>query len=363
VTGSTDNPLAIHVINDRMVVGGVATIIRMLCSGVEQRCGRATIWVNQTDEPLAGAPTQKLIGFGLRGFRKWLTLACALLPGRLLLAVWRDKREGRKPVIHLNTPYLSSAISAVTAARFTSTPLIYTVHANKTHISKTYWAIEMIIFRFAWKVVLELNASRKDYRRNDQSRVLFIPFGVKSENTRRQWRPRAARQFVFVAVNRLDPNRMVDIFIRAFALQMGGNDSLLHLIGNGAAKTELIALSNELGCSDRVRFFDSVAEPAIQDILVHCDCYLTLSAGGDVGMAAKLAAGVGIPVLAYEFDDSDELFYSASTVDRLGEKMQRIREQEQTEIADYAKRSTAALQCNAESMVENYIKLYTKAAK
>lgn len=350
---------SVHLLNDRVVTGGVATIMGVLAKAVSDSGGLVRFWLNSGDAGLVSttAPCAKL-GFGLSGLRKLLTLLCSPLPMGLIMHVLRDRLNGRRPVIHLNTPYLPCAISAVSASVLTGAPLLYTVHANKSHISRMYWGIEQVIYFFASKFILELAASRNDYAKRNAGKVEFIPFGVEAKNAALRWQAFNTEEFTFIAVNRLDPNRMVDVFIKAFSLQRDGNKSRLRIVGDGRSKEELMALVADLGCADRIEFLPTVAESQIQHLLVKCNCFLTLSVGGDVGMAAKIAAGLGMPCLAYEFASSTESFYSATSIESLSRKMAFIASLRLSDLRDYAVNTTAELRTDARSMVESYLAAY-----
>jgi glycosyltransferase involved in cell wall biosynthesis len=353
--------ISLHIVNDRLIVGGVATILRMVAHEARAQGAACTFWVDEANGALE-QETRRL-AWGLAGWRKWLTLACSPLPFRLIMAILRDKGQGRHPVLHLNTPYLSTAMATLSAAFWTRTPLVYTVHANKSHISSLYWKLENIIYRCADRMILELHVSQSDYREMNQRKITFIPFGVRQANVAKKWQARATAPFTFIAVNRMDRNRMVDIFIRAFAGQMTGNDSVLHLVGDGADKTELIALADQLGCGQRVAFYAGIDEISIQDMLVEADCFLTLTANGEVGMAGKLAAGVGIPCLAYEFDRQVPVDYSAVSVEQLSLRMGRIAQASDSDLHAHANKTTAALYSSSEDMVSSYMKTYVEVTK
>ena len=350
---------SVHLLNDRVVTGGVATIMGILSKAISDSGGRVRFWTNSGDASLVSstAPSGKL-GFGLGGVRKLLTLLSSPLPVTLIMHVLRDRLQGRRPVIHVNTPYLPCAISAISASLLTRAPLVYTVHANKSHISRMYWGIEQVIYLFASTFILELAASRHDYGKKIAGKVLFIPFGVEAKNAELRWKPVDVDEFTFVAVNRLEANRMVHVFIKAFSLQKDRNTSRLRIVGDGRSRDELIALAASLGCADRVEFVPGVAEVEVQRLLVKCNCFLTLSASGDVGMAAKIAAGVGMPCLAYEFASTTESFYSATTIESLSEKMARVAGLSLPALQAFAAETTGALRSDAETMAADYLTVY-----
>ena len=77
---------------------------------------------------------------------------------------------------------------------------------------------------------------------------------------------------------------------------------------------------SRLHLDELVVFRPAVAEWAIQDELREADCFVTLTAGGQVGMAGKIAAGVGIPIVALELSESSSDF-AATDEERLAQLM------------------------------------------
>jgi len=359
MTVSNSIKYTVHLLNDRVVTGGVATIMGILSKAIGDNGGQVRLWTNSGNAShVSSTVPYGRLGFGLAGVGKLLTLLCSPIPLALIKQVLRDRLQGRRPVIHLNTPYLPCAISAISASLLTRTPLVYTVHANKSHISGMYWKVEQIIYFFSSTFILELAASRNDYAKKKAGKMIFIPFGVESKNAELRWSAVDAEEFTFIAVNRLDHNRMVDVFIKAFYLQKDRNKSRLRIVGDGQQKEELIALAADLGCAERIEFLPVVEESEIQNLLVKCNCFVTLSAGGDVGMAAKIAAGVGMPCLAYEFASATEDFYSATSVESLSQKMAAVAAMSLADLQAYAVKTTANLRSDAESMAAKYLAAY-----
>lgn len=355
---TTKKPLSIHILNDRMVIGGVSTIIQMLVVNLASQGNRGKVWINEDHGAIQNPAKFNRIGFGLRGYRKILTILLSPFPVGLIAAVMKDKAGNNSPVIHLNTPYIPTAVSAICAALITRTRLIYTVHANKSHISKLHWLVEQLIFLFSSSFVLELRASQFDYRKKNKKTISFIPFGVDSSKVERKWAARGQGPFAFIAINRLDKNRMTDVFIKAFAKRKGNDDSILHIVGDGAEKDALVKLAFDLGAAEKITFSSSISENAIQEVLGHSDCFLTLSARGDVGMTGKLAAGTGIPIIAYEFDSNEECFYSANSVEGLSAKMSVLSGLSSGELIEYAGKTKSLLYSDSRAMMEGYSLIY-----
>jgi glycosyltransferase involved in cell wall biosynthesis len=351
---------SIHIVNDRFVVGGVSTILnilryRLIDYGVKHR-----LWVNEKANSILGHRSLSQIGFGLSGFNKALTILSCLFPATLLVSIVWDKLRGYKTIIHLNTPYFPTSVSAAIAAFATRTPLIYTVHANRSHIGDAYWRFETIIARCCDVLVLELKASFNDYKDfNRNKRIVPIPFGVQKSSISHPWKIRSSSNiFTFVAINRLDKNRMTDIFIRAYAKQHGNGKSALLIVGDGPEKLLLEKTAEKFGVAASVTFMPTVPEKDIQLILGSCHCLLTLSAFGEVGMAGKIAAGMGIPILTYEFDNGSGAVYESRSEDELASKMANIRKLDLASLEDYGGRVKDLLFSDSDLMVDKYVEIY-----
>jgi glycosyltransferase involved in cell wall biosynthesis len=353
----------IYFLNDRFVIGGVATIIMLISSSIRCNDTSSEIWVSEKKQALPATVEINRLGFGLNGCRKFLSLVASFYPRKLIKEIVGKRKTGVEPVIHLNTPYMPTAIAAMVACKLTRTPLVYTVHANRSHIPKLAWVFENIIFPVSGAFIIELRSSVRDYHeRSRKSKVRYVPFGIDPKNAEAKWKGSGTGPFTFVAVNRLDPNRMTDVFMRAFAAMPSSAKARMHIHGDGAAKDELLGLAESLGIRDRVELFPSMKEADIQHVLSRADCFLTLTAGGDVGMTGMLAAGVGIPILAYEFDDLDMTGYTGTSVKSLAEKMEVYLSATRVELEAFARKTSDLLYAESNVMVKKYMEIYREIA-
>lgn len=349
--------LVIH-LNDRLVTGGVATIIILLNNAAKRAGIESRIFLAEKKGSIE--KIDGLIGsfWCLTGMRKWITLASSIFPIKLILLILKYKISNKDPIIHLHTPYLPVAASAIIASLISNTPLVYSVHANLAHIPKFYRFIETFIIKFSSKTILELKASRADYPKLAKSPdTSWIPFGVDKLSISRKWTPSKNKNFTFIAANRLDANRMTSIFIEAFALQHN-DDSVMIIVGDGP---ELISLSNqvlELDVKDFVKFHSSVKENELQHYFNDADCLITLSTFGDVGMTGKIAAGIGMPLLAYEFHGSSQEAYTAHTINELSNKMINIKNNTFDDLIVYGAYINSKLSFDSERMIEKHLSIY-----
>lgn len=347
-------------LNDKLILGGVSTIIKILSAKI---CGNN--WINKVyvaEKNSQSYPADGLIsdGWKLTGFGKLIVLFKCICPLKLISIIKESLRHS-KVVIHLHTPYLPVSIAGFIAAKICGVPLIYTVHANRTHIPKFYKFYEGILIRCVDKIVLELRASYRDYSfLHMNPKMIYIPFGVDEEVSKIQWKPHDGKEFVFVTANRLDPNRMTVKFIKAFIDQKCEKDKLL-IIGDGSEKEYLSKYINDAGATSFIEIIPAVKEQHLQKFFERADCFLTLSASGDVGMAAKIAANMSMPLIAYEFDNVDiEEFYSATSIGALASKMRNIKNMDEPALVKYGAGINKSLAARSDEMTCMYMDLYKK---
>jgi glycosyltransferase involved in cell wall biosynthesis len=296
---------------ERLCLGGVRTIISHLTEAAAAVGASVCIATNVVPDPIYHDNAQVIkLGIGLQGVSKYITLAASLIPLKLLRTIRQARRSRRRVVLHLNSPYPTVSATVLIAKLMLRAPLIYTIHANRTHIPSWAWLIERIIFKFADTVVTELPASVSDLRGirvGRPNRIVNIDFGVSEAVTTRKWIPHERHAFRFVSVARLDKNRYVDRLLIAFSIatrEVLSRPLEFVVIGSGPEHDALQSLVLQRNLEQMVVFLPAMPEWAIQDKLIEADCFVTLAAGGQVGMAGKIAAGVGIPIVALELSES-----------------------------------------------------------
>jgi len=357
--------LKIYFFVDRMKVGGVKTIIYSLISYLARKHYDCVLVVNES--PI-GFHVDKCdvvkVGFGLTRGSKLLTLLSAIFPAGIVALVSMSKRKDNA-VIHLNSPYPTIAIAAIASSLLTRTPLVYTIHANKSHIPTWAWFTERIIFKFARVIIAELMVSVSDVKKlNLDSKLHYIPFGVSLLSTARVWNPTISHQYEFIAVCRLDPNRYVDVFIMSISklVQSGAQQVRLKIIGDGVEKERLNELVFKLGLVGNIEFCVSVPERQIQNELVGSSCFLTISAAGEVGMAGKIAAGICMPCIAYDISGFNS-FYCADTIDGFVSLMKEMIGLNHEEKKEYGKEINRLLYSSDDQMVTAYEQVYREMMK
>lgn len=164
-------------------------------------------------------------------------------------------------------------------------------------------------------------------------------------------------KFVIVYPGSLSRHQGVDVAIRGFALMMDQMpDAVLHIYGEGPAKSELVELSRTLNLNGRVEIRDAIPIERVAEVM----------ASADVGIEPKLANGFGnealstkilefmacrVPVIAsrtmahaHYFDESVITFFTSGDERQLGEAL----------LHHYNHRTDMTSKCRAQEFAAGY---------
>jgi glycosyltransferase involved in cell wall biosynthesis len=122
----------------------------------------------------------------------------------------------------------------------------------------------------------------------------------------------------------------LDIAIRAFAtLKRELPDARFHIYGDGSSKSELMALANELGLNESVKFFDPLGLRGIARVMADADLGVVpkrVDSFGNDAYSTKIMEfmSLGVPIVVsstrvdrYYFDDSIVRFFESGNDDEL----------------------------------------------
>lgn len=353
----SSNIIIIH-LNDRLVVGGVSVIIKILSEAIKNKGWINKIFIANSRNAIYKQNGLIADDWVFSGFGKIKIVMECFFPLKLMREIKNNKKNGQV-IIHLHTPFLPVSISALVSSKVCRVPLIYTVHANNSHIPIIYRIYERLLMLVVDEIVFELKSSLKDYSIiSTFKKNKWIPFGVDKSSANIRWAPNTGESFIFILANRLDPNRMTKKLVEAFINQKEITDRLI-VIGDGPEKNAIQKYVNDSGISGDVEFISTVEEKKLQTYFEKSSCFLTLSASGDVGMAAKIAANMGMPLLSYEFDlrETSDL-YAATTVDDLSTKMRQLKKLDHLLLKEYGENIKKQLGANAGDMIESYMHIY-----
>ncbi|TMG30801.1 MAG: glycosyltransferase family 1 protein [Chloroflexi bacterium] len=131
----------------------------------------------------------------------------------------------------------------------------------------------------------------------DASRVIVLSPGTTVAKSGES--PRKMIDCIFVG--RLLPHKHVDVMLRALALTPNATGLI---IGNGPERDRLVALADELGIDDRVRFESPGSHEAVLDRLRASKLLVLPSTREGFGVAVLEANGCGVPALVVQHPDN-----------------------------------------------------------
>jgi glycosyltransferase involved in cell wall biosynthesis len=120
--------------------------------------------------------------------------------------------------------------------------------------------------------------------------------------------------FVIGKIGRLAQLKGHEDLFKAFAVLLPQEPrSRLLLIGDGALRAKLEALTAQLGLRDKVIFAGLVAPAEVPRFIGIMDCLAHLSQREALSRALPQALAAGKPVIAYDFDGADEICLEGET--------------------------------------------------
>lgn len=199
---------------------------------------------------------------------------------------------------------------------FRGSSLVYTMHANRRHLSSPFFYLTMGSLAPFRVIVTEFEESRDEVRglwAARRARHEYIPLGVDSgrfhargrTGNRDYWRRRLGleeRDLVLVSVARLHTQRRIETFLRALpsvhrgVLGARGRRAVLVLVGDGEKRHDYERLAQRLGIQEQVVFLGS--EEDSPEMYWGADAYFTIAVGRDLGLAAWKAGLCGCPIVA-----------------------------------------------------------------
>lgn len=189
-------------------------------------------------------------------------------------------------------------------------PIVFTPHAWSWlvggNMSRVYLTIERLLASHTDVYVAvgerEATAGKAVLPKGE---MLVVPNGVDTG----YWAPdgplapRSPGRLV-VCVGRLSRQKGQDLAIRALA-QLENRDAILRLLGDGPDQGELIRLASELGVSERVEFWGSVADPDRH--LRAADVVVVPSRWDGMSLALLEAMAVGTAIVATDVAGTEVL--------------------------------------------------------
>jgi glycosyltransferase involved in cell wall biosynthesis len=166
--------------------------------------------------------------------------------------------------------------------------------------ARLYHLLDEAATRITGTTVCYVTEELKDYHchRRASLPTIVIPNGVSPIDRRRLQRPAEFPENAFnlVAVGRLDKVKGFHIAITAAAVNSLPPNLHLHIVGAGPCESELRALAQDLGVSERVHFLGFRRN--VYDFIAHCDALLMPSLHEGLPYTLLEGMALGTPIIA-----------------------------------------------------------------
>jgi 1,2-diacylglycerol 3-alpha-glucosyltransferase len=230
---------------------------------------------------------------------------------------WRTVRDFRPDILHTHG-FFGIGLEALVAARTLQIPLVGTNHWALSGFRqyapfKSEWFIRRAIGYASWYfnhcrfvTAPSLSAIREMEERGFHSRhtVLSNPidtsaFSPISTEARRELKQRLGlTDATVVYAGRLAREKNIAVLIRAVArLREAMPRITLAIAGHGSARTELERLSDSLGIQGNIRFFGTLEQHALADLLRASDVFAIASTSETQSMTLLQAMACGVPAV------------------------------------------------------------------
>jgi glycosyltransferase involved in cell wall biosynthesis len=208
-------------------------------------------------------------------------------------------------IVHGHYSALCSAVLG-TLARSLNRPFIMTLHGYGTldsSVQSSIWLNKWrsISFYMANKVIATSDEMAEVARRFvPEEHIVIIPNGVDTSEFTPSGRNLPHSPFRIVAIRRLVPKNGVQYLIEAmpFVLELSKKPVECWIVGDGRLRGYLEKRSKELGIEGIVRFFGSVPNKQVKEILDQVHVVVFPSSAESTSIAALEAMAMGKPIVA-----------------------------------------------------------------
>jgi glycosyltransferase involved in cell wall biosynthesis len=269
------------------------------------------------------------------------------VPDFLVFAAWYPKLTGARVILDIHDimpEFYSSKFSR---------------QEDAPSISALKW-VERASARFADRVIIANHLWLEKYanRTGANGKCSVLINTVDTRIFRARPRTRNDGKLIVLFPGGLQWHQGLDIVIRAFRkLTVELPQAEFHIYGDGNMKDSLVALSNELGLDDKVRFFDPLPVRQIAEVMANADLGVVpkrADSFGNEAYSTKIMEfmSVGVPVVVsntkidrYYFDDSVVRFFESGNPDAFAHAMLEVlrndesRRQMVARASDYAVRN------------------------
>lgn len=231
-------------------------------------------------------------------------------------AAWEEFRTFRPHVIHANTLFYATSLTAAWIGTRTQTPVVLTAHIGElSSLSQPYRALSSAYEQSVGRVLVSKSArvicignSVRDHIQSlggESNRSVVIPNGVDSDRFRPPAEPVNNVRPVIVSVGRLIFNKGNQYLVRAaHRLTKRGLDFELWIVGDGPMRAKLEDLAGSLISSGHVRFLGRRDD--VPELLARADIFVRASLTESMPMGVLEAMAVGLPAIATDVGSTKE---------------------------------------------------------
>jgi glycosyltransferase involved in cell wall biosynthesis len=174
------------------------------------------------------------------------------------------------------------------------------------------------IWRAADRILAISEAVKRDIIKLEganESKITVIPYYI--DFSRFQFaphveKPKLKKEFIIGSVGRLSPEKGQRVLLQALKIVLQKNENVrLWLIGDGVDREKLKAMADELGISEKVKFWGMRGD--IPELLAQMDLSVQASLFEGLGIAIQEAMAIGVPVIASNIGGIPELIEQGKT--------------------------------------------------
>ncbi|CZF80172.1 GDP-mannose-dependent alpha-(1-6)-phosphatidylinositol monomannoside mannosyltransferase [Grimontia celer] len=251
-----------------------------------------------------------------------------LLPYRGMLGYYLNARKARKLIQEISP----DIINAHYASGYGTTARLINIHPYILSV----WGSD--VYSFPYKSLIHKNIVRKNLDSADHiastskcmaekvielstnlrlEDIKVTPFGVDVDLfTSKREKLKNVSKVVIGTVKTMKPIYGIDTLIYAYAelkkmlsndAETSNQDVELVLVGGGEQTNQLVALCNELGVDDSVKFVGQVPHEAVPNQLNNFDIFVALSKSESFGVAVLEAGAMELPVVVSDADGLAEV--------------------------------------------------------
>lgn len=220
------------------------------------------------------------------------------------------KKYGIPDIIHVHCGLYGGAVAALIKQKY-NIPYIITEHSSKV-LNGTMDEYHIGLLKEGYNnanylisVGEKLKESMKGYTNN---KIEVVPNIVNTE----KFIPNNGERkegFRFLSVSFLNPNKNVDLTIKAFSKAFKNKSNIeLYIAGEGSERSKLETLVKDLGVESKVKFLGKVSREDLPDFLKDGDAFVLPSKYETFGVVYIEALACGLPIIATKCGGPEDFY-------------------------------------------------------